>query len=811
MSEPQHVQSGREEHADGWTLSYSSFEPSNEGQREALCTLGNGYFATRGAASEATADEIHYPGTYVAGVFNRRSTVMAGRTVENESIVNLPNWLPLSFRIDGGAWFDAADGELLEYEQQLDLRHAVLSRRLRLRDATGRTTTVCQRRFVSMADPHVAAIEMVITAEDWSGRLTVRSGLDGSVSNTGVARYREFDSDHLTGVDSGPAGDQVIVLQADTNQSGIRVAEAARTRMLRGDETGSCERRVVQSEHAIAHELTVQVGQSETVTVEKVVTLFTSRDHGISEPRLEAVTWIDRLPGFDDLLDRHERSWAALWDEASVVLEDGGLETQLAVHLHLFHLYQTISPNTLDLDVGVPARGLHGEAYRGHVFWDELFVFPFLNRHQPELTRSLLLYRWRRLPEARQAALEAGAHGAMYPWQSGSNGREETQVVHLNPLSGRWLPDASHLQRHVGLGIAYSVWKYVQATDDLEFAAAYGAEMIFEISRYWAGLAQYDPTTERYHIRGVMGPDEYHDGYPGVPAPGLDDNSYTNVMVAWVLSRALEIDERLPESLRHQIHQRLSLGDEELARWDAVSRKLQLVFHRDGILSQFAGYEDLAELDWERYRQKYGDISRLDRILESEGDTPNAYKVSKQADVLMLFYLLSADELGGIFERLGYDFDTEVIPRSIDYYLARTSHGSTLSQVVHAWVLARSDREGSWRLFEEALRGDLDDLQHGTTAEGIHLGAMAGTQDLLVRCYLGLRTEGEVLWFDPQLPAEMHRLEVSLQYRSQRMNITATGRELTVESRDGNRRPVRVGSGDDTVELHPGDHWYLEL
>jgi alpha,alpha-trehalase len=177
----------------------------------------------------------------------------------------------------------------------------------------------------------------------------------------------------------------------------------------------------------------------------------------------------------------------------------------------------------------------------------------------------------------------------------------------------------------------------------------------------------------------------------------------------------------------------------------------------------------------------------------------------------MLFYLLSADELGGIFERLGYDFDTEVIPRSIDYYLARTSHGSTLSQVVHAWVLARSDREGSWRLFEEALRGDLDDLQHGTTAEGIHLGAMAGTQDLLVRCYLGLRTEGEVLWFDPQLPAEMHRLEVSLQYRSQRMNITATGRELTVESRDGNRRPVRVGSGDDTVELHPGDHWYLEL
>ena len=154
-----------------------------------------------------------------------------------------------------------------------------------------------------------------------------------------------------------------------------------------------------------------------------------------------------------------------------MVVEGDTPETQLAIRLHVFHLLQTVSPNTLDLDVGVPARGLHGEAYRGHVFWDELFVFPYLNLHQPQLTRSLLLYRWRRLPEARQAAVEDGHLGAMYPWQSGSNGREETQVVHFNPLSGRWLTDASHLQRHVNLAVAYSFWKYFQATADLEFMA----------------------------------------------------------------------------------------------------------------------------------------------------------------------------------------------------------------------------------------------------------------------------------------------------------------------------------------------------
>jgi trehalose/maltose hydrolase-like predicted phosphorylase len=284
----------------------------------------------------------------------------------------------------------------------------------------------------------------------------------------------------------------------------------------------------------------------------------------------------------------------------------------------------------------------------------------------------------------------------MYPWQSGSNGREEAQVVHLNPLSGRWLPDASHLQRHINSAIAYNVWQYYQATGDIDFMVNYGAEMIFEISRFWASIARYDPALDRYEILGVMGPDEYHEGYLGAVAPGLDNNTYTNVMAVWVLCRALELIDLLPEPRRSELCESLSLDDTELAHWEDVSRKMRLVFHGDGVISQFEGYEDLAELDWEAYRARHGDISRLDRILESEDDTPNAYKASKQADVLMLLYLLSTDELRSIFERLGYAFEPDAIPRTIDYYLRRTSHGSTLSRVVHAWVLARSDRERSW-------------------------------------------------------------------------------------------------------------------
>ncbi len=796
---------------DEWSLRYDRFDAAHEGLREALCTLGNGYFATRGAAPETVADGVHYPGTYVAGLYDRRTTHLAGRAVENESIVNLPNWLLLDFRIDGGPWFDIGQADLLDYSQDLDLRRAILSRSLRVRDALGRVTRVAQRRFVSMADPHTAGLETVVTAENWSGRLSVRSGIDGRIINAGVSRYGQFDEHHLVDVTTAPLDDETVTLTARTSQSGVLVAEASRTRVYRAGEPAHSDRRVWEEPGTIAHELSVDIEADQPVTVEKVVALFTSRDRSTTEPLAEAGTLVRRLGSFTDLLGAHTLEWDSLWRRFSLEVEDGGEMTRLVLHLHIFHLLQTASRNILDLDVGVPARGLHGEAYRGHIFWDELFIFPYLNLHLPELVRSLLLYRYRRLPQARWAAREAGFAGAMYPWQSGSNGREEAQVVHLNPLSGRWLPDASHLQRHISSAIAYNVWQYYQATGDIDFMVDYGAEMIFEIARFWASIARYDPAVDRYAIRGVMGPDEYHDGYVGAPSPGLDNNAYTNVMAVWVLCRALELVELLPEPRRSELRARLSIGDAELAHWDDVSRKMRLVFHADGIISQFEGYEELAELDWGAYWDRYGDISRLDRILESEGDTPNAYKASKQADVLMLFYLLPAAELQAIIDRLGYDVGPDFFSRTVDYYTTRTSHGSTLSRVVHSWVLARLDRERSWEYFEDALYSDVEDTQGGTTAEGVHLGAMAGTVDLLQRCYLGIDIHDDAIWFHPQLPSDLRRLTLNIRFRHRWMSLSVDDGQFTVDVWDWGEGTVRVGLEGKVVELQPGERRQLAL
>ncbi len=789
---------------DGWTLSYDRFDPAAEGLRESLCTLGNGYFATRGAAEESEADEVHYPGTYLAGGYNRRVTELAGRSIENEDLVNLPNWLPLTFRPEDGDWLNLRRMEILRYRQELDLRQGVLVRRMRVRDGKGRETSVATRRLVHMRFQNLAAIEMTLTAENWSGGVEIRSALDGRVINAGVERYRQLDGKHLTLVESRDVGEDTVLLVAETNQSRIRIAEAARTRAFRKGDALEVERETEHEESCASQHLRFSIARGESVTVEKTVTIFTSRDRAISEPGDAARQAIDEADGFAGLLASQALAWRTLWDRGDIVVDEHP-HRQMILRLHIFHLLQTVSPNTVDMDAGVPARGLHGEAYRGHIFWDELFILPYLNFHFPEISRELLLYRYRRLGEARRLARAAGHRGAMYPWQSGSDGREESQVLHLNPRSGRWTPDNSALQRHVSLAIAYNVWRYWQTTKDSGVMAAHYVEMLVEIARFWASIAIHDEAEDRYRILGVMGPDEFHDRYPWRDEPGLDDNAYTNILAAWVLVRAAEAFDDLAPARRDEIGLLLDLTDAERDGWQRIAARMRVPFLENGIIAQFDDYDRLEELDWDGYRARYGDIQRLDRILEAEGDTINRYKASKQADVLMLFYLFSSGELRDLLGSMGYEFEPEAIPRTIDYYMRRTSHGSTLSRVVHSWVLARSDRARSWELLTEALKSDLLDIQGGTTAEGIHLGAMAGSIDLVQRGQTALEFTDHTLSISPCLPQEMQGLHLKFLYRGCWLHVDVSCDELTVYAPDGWAGPRQIQVRDQVHTFEPGE------
>ncbi|MEA2191339.1 MAG: hypothetical protein QOI73_1460, partial [Solirubrobacteraceae bacterium] len=368
-----------------------------------------------------------------------------------------------------------------------------------------------------------------------------------------------------------------------------------------------------------------------------------------------------------------------------------------------------------------------------------------------------------------------------------------------------------HRQRHVNAAIFYNVWHYHQATDDLDFLRDHGAEMMLEIARFWASIAHYDADRDRYEIHGVMGPDEFHEKYPGAGESGLRNNAYTNVMVAWICEQAGTVLGLLTERRRDTLRAKLGLSDEEIDTWREMSRKMFVPFHGDGIISQFEGYEELEELDWDGYRERHGNIQRLDRILRAEGDDPDRYKLAKQADTVLLFFLFSPEEIRRLFERLGYDWDEQSAARNIDYYDRRTSHGSTLSYIAHAGVLAHIDPEHSWERFLVALESDVGDVQGGTTKEGIHLGVMAGTLDLVQRAYTGAEIRDGVLYFSPTLTERLDGLSFPMQMRGTPIRVTVKGGELTVVITGGFSRPIKVCLGDEMRELGAGERCTFKI
>ncbi|MDH3209296.1 MAG: beta-phosphoglucomutase family hydrolase [Burkholderiaceae bacterium] len=798
-----------------WSLVFEAFDPAQEGIREALCTLGNGYFAARGAATGAQADDIQYPGTYLAGGYNRLRTDIAGHIVENEDLVNFPNWLALEFRIADQSFFDARTVKLLSYRQELDLRRGMLLRSISFEHAEGRRSTLKAQRLVSMGDMHLGALELSLTADNWSADVTVRSAIDGRIVNAGAKLYRRFNNKHLEPLASEVVGEDGVYLLVRTCQSNIHVAQGARTRAFLDGQLLEVRRRAIEEPGYIGQEFKVALKQGQTLVLEKLASFYTSRDHAVSEPGLQARKAIERAGRFTAAMADHVLAWKHLWRRFEIHIQpaDPGFKMNVPtlLRLNMFHLLQAVSPNSIGLDIGVPARGWTGEAYQGHIFWDELFIFPFFNYRMPEITRSLLMYRYRRLGEARAAATAAGYKGAMFPWQSASDGQEETQALNLNPRSQRWVPDNSYLQRHVGSAVAYNVWQYFQVTHDVEFLHAYGAELILDIARFWSSIANLDDERGRYVIHGVMGPDEFHDAYPDSAAHGLNNNAYTNIMAVWVLCRALEVLDLLSDIRRAELTTRLEISADEITRWGDITRRMFVPFHDGGIISQFEGYEKLRELDWEDYRTRYGNIQRLELILESENDSANHYKVSKQADVLMLFYLFSAEELGELFERLDYPFEFETIPRNVAYYSGRSSFGSTLSRVVQAWVLARSDRPRSMQLFTQALQSDVTDIQQGTTAEGIHLGAMAGTVDLVQRVWTGIEVKGDVLRLHPELPQDIERMDMRVRYRGHSLDLRLTRGSLMVRGHDGAAAPISLCVDDKISEFVSGTTHVFQL
>lgn len=755
-----------------WEVVYHGYTPGkDEYSVESLLTVGNGFLGLRGTTPEMEIAEENYPALYLASLYNTAASQVADRTIYNEDFVNAPN-LQKMFVIVNGERVDIANNTILSMKRRLDLKTGLFESWTTVQLTDGKELAIHTKKIASMANVHQFNLSYSVTPLNFSGEMTFVSEADGDVYNYNVARYRSLSREHLDVTEIKVAKNNVA-LTAKTKTSHITVAQQAQLHYDKTLAEATTEQTATKARQIVLFQAT----EGQTYTFEKTVFVHQYRAN-------EAVPTIDfsmDFPTFEESYQASAAAWETLWATAGIQI-DGDLMSQKMLNLHTFHLLASASPNgNKDLDASVTARGLHGEAYRGHIFWDELFILPFYIIHFPETAKELLLYRYRRLEMAKKDAAKAGYAGAMFPWQSGLDGTEQSQELHLNPISGEWKEDHSRLQRHVSLAIAYNVWQYWHNTKDTEFMEQYGLELMLEIAQFWQSAATFDETTQRYFIDRVMGPDEFHESYPNAEKGGLKNNAYTNMMVVWLFEEIERLGQQLPTEIVQTIQAKTGVTAQQLEKMAAMKHHLGLEINEDGIIAQFEGYFDLKDLDWAHYKEKYGNIYRMDRILNAEGESADAYKVAKQADSLMIFYNFSKEQVRLILEDLNYELPTDYVERNLNYYLERTSHGSTLSRVVHAQLAAMvDDQDLAWKLYQEALYSDYRDIQGGTTAEGIHAGVMAATLFIPLTTFAGLDIRKATISFTPNLPKAWNAIAFNLTIRGIHLHVEVTKTALQV-------------------------------
>lgn len=758
-----------------WQLEYYGYTPGkDEYSVESLLTVGNGFIGLRGTTPEMEISDANYPGLYLASLYNTAESEVSDRTITNEDFVNAPNLQKIYLVIDNEK-IDIAQNTLLSFKRQLNLKTGLFTSFAEIETQTKKQLRIETQKIANMENSHHYSILYRFTPLNFTGEIDVISEADGSVYNYNVARYRSLTNKHLT-IQTTEYFKSKALLIARTNQSDITVCQASQ---LFSDDFSLETLKSEKTAEKVIQKLTISAEKNRTYTLEKSVTVA---KYQMGEQTTTSKLALLSLPRFKEMYAESKEAWRKLWENAAITI-DGDLMSQKMLNLHTYHLLVSAAPNAYEqsLDASITARGLHGEAYRGHIFWDELFIIPFYILHFPKTAREILLYRYQRLTAAKKAAKEAGYQGAMFPWQSGLDGTEQSQELHLNPISGEWKEDHSRLQRHVSLAIAYNVWQYWHNVRDRSFMEQYGLELILEIAHFWQSAATLDSVTGRYSIEGVMGPDEFHESYPNSQKGGLKNNAYTNMMVVWLFEEVEKLRNQLSPEIFQSVAAKVQLSEDNFSQMSDIRKNLSLEINPEGIIAQFEGYFDLKDLDWDHYREKYGNIYRMDRILNAEGKSADAYKVAKQADSLMIFYNFSTAQVHQILDDLTYRLPEDYVEKNLHYYLTRTSHGSTLSRVVHSQLAAMVDQQDlAWSLYQEALYSDYRDIQGGTTAEGIHAGVMAATLYIPLTTFAGIDFREDVMRIDPNLPKQWQNIQFNIQVRDINYHFNVTHETLTV-------------------------------
>ena len=734
-----------------WRMDEPGYQMALEHDVETRFTVGNGRLGVRGSLEQPTI--ASRPRTFIAGLFD---TPPADPVIP--ALVPGPDWLRFQLTIDGAPLsFDG--GETLAHTRTLDMGRGVLLRAWRWRDKAGRVVRLRTLRFASLANRALAVQLARITVEQ-----PAVVCFEAWLASPAQRLLLERRDAELTVWRAAHAERRLALAHGMT----VRLNGAALPGEPRGDE---------------GRRWSWAATPGQPATFVRIVSM--ARGDVAHDPGAPALVALHRArrSGPARLLAAHERAWAERRVASDVVVE-GDNVAQRALRFAVYHLNSATNPD--DERVSIGARALTGDAYLGHVFWDtEIFLLPFYTFTWPAAARALLMYRIHTLPAARAKATRLGYRGAVYAWESADSGDEATPPYVVTPDGQVVTIRCGTDEQHISADVAYAVWQYWQVTGDAVFLRDAGAEIVLETARFWASRAMLE-ADGRYHIRNVIGPDEYHEG--------VDDNAFTNELAQWNLERGLEVAQLLLSRWPDRwlaLQQSLSLSSEVLDVWrDVASRLVTGLDEQTGLFEQFAGYFGLEPIDLAVYEPR---TAPMDVLLGRERTQRS--QVIKQADVVMLLALL--------WDR----FTPEQRAANFRYYEPRSGHGSSLSPAMHALVAARlGDMDLAERYFRQAAAIDLDDTM-GNAAGGVHIATLGGLWQATVFGFAGLSLCLDGIRLDPHLPRSWGTLRFPVQWRGRRIRIDLQQEPLTLTVTIECGRPLTLYVGELVIRLGSGQSW----
>ncbi|MBC6309417.1 glycoside hydrolase family 65 protein [Listeria sp. FSL L7-1582] len=733
-----------------WRITETHFQPEALGKVEAVFSLGNGYMGLRSATEERYAHEVR--GNFVAGTFNK--------FLGDKEVTELPNAADMTEMIFtlNGDMFQLTDGDILDFDRTLNLKDAELSRHIHWRSPSGSEYKLIFTRFVSLDNKHIIAQKVAITPLSSDLTLTLRSGINGQMTNTGTQHFKE-------GV-LRLYNQKIMKLEAHTTESNIDFVHFSRHAFKKENTNFTPKNTIFMDRRKIFIAFEPEkIKKNETVTIEKVSGVYTSRDKDWVDVDT-ALANFTATSDYDTLFQAHRNAWKSqVWEQYPIQIEGVDFD-QLAIRFAIYHLTGMTPAHDNRMNIG--AKGLSGEGYKGHAFWDtEIFVLPFFTTSNPKIARQLLEYRSLSIPGAVRKAIDNNYEGAMFPWESAwlEDGEVTPVWGAADIITGEptkiW---SGFIEQHITADIAFAVWQYYQFTGDQDFMEKHGYELLFATAVFWQ--SRLEEKGNRYEITGVVGPDEYKEH--------VDNNAFTNYMAHWNLKKAIHYHDLLQKGNPELLASLSAKWDlpNNYQKWKEKAAKLYLPQpNTELVIPQDDTYLSKKIIDLAPYKEA-SQVGAL--FLDYNLDQVNDMQITKQADVMILLYLLENE------------FSPEVKQANWDYYEPKTLHDSSLSRATHS-ILASDlgDKDLAYSMFEKASRIDLGPNMKSSDA-GIHAASIGGIWQVVVNGFGGVRMLDGKLYLHPHLPEKWTTLQFPIYWQGSRLEIKVTQEAVAITNTSNN-------------------------